>query len=125
MGLGLFYVEYCDAIKEGDGLCILRCWRYLWPLFKIARRTNYTLEAFYMLYNSHFVYSPRQAEQLIWCRCVNTHGLQGRNIPMDLHMEHLNFLCKEAISALGANKTPKAICRMGVSGKTFQLFGPL
>ena len=25
---GLLYMEYCDAIKEGDGLRVLRCWRY-------------------------------------------------------------------------------------------------
>lgn len=23
--MGLFYMEYIDAIHEGDGLCILRC----------------------------------------------------------------------------------------------------
>ena len=28
-------------------------------------------------------------------------------------MEHLNCLCKDAVSHLGANKTPKAIVRTG------------
>jgi hypothetical protein len=28
---------------------------------------------------------------------------------MDLHMEHLNRVCKDALCGLGANKTPKAI----------------
>ena len=31
--LGLFYMEYSDAIKEGDGNRILRCWRYLVVIF--------------------------------------------------------------------------------------------
>lgn len=32
---------------------------------------------------------------------------------MDLHMEHLNKLCKTAIEGLGANKSEKAIVRVG------------
>ena len=32
---------------------------------------------------------------------------------MDIHMEHLNRTCKDAICGLGANKTPKAITRIG------------
>lgn len=65
MSLGLFYVEFCDAIKECDGLRLLRCWRYILPLFKVTGRRNYTLEVFYILYNYHFVLPPRQAQQLI------------------------------------------------------------
>ena len=34
LSLGCFYLEFCDAIKEGDGDRILRCWRYLLPIFK-------------------------------------------------------------------------------------------
>ena len=44
---------------------------------------------------------------------INTHGLPGKNISCDLHMEHLNRLLKEAIKALGANKTTNAINRLG------------
>ena len=58
----------------------------------------------------HFTLSPRYAQQLIWSRTINTHGLPGRNIPCDLHMEHLNRLAKEAIKGLGANTSEKAIC---------------
>ena len=46
-------------------------------------------------------------------RFVNTHGLPGRNIPAELHMENLNHLCKDAVSHLGANKTPKDIIQTG------------
>ncbi len=41
------------------------------------------------------------------------HGLKGRNIPADLHQEHLNRVVKEAIRGLGANKTEAAITRVG------------
>ena len=40
---------------------------------------------------------------------VNIHGTEGRNNPCDLHMEHVNRLCKDALYGLQANKTPAAI----------------
>ena len=85
----------------------------MFPLFKVSGRTNYTIEAFTMLYSHAFFLSPRQADQLLWCRFVNATGWAGKNIAMDLHMEHLNRVCKDALCALGANKTPMAIQRIG------------
>ena len=42
------------------------------------------------------------------------HGLPGRNIPLDLHMEHLNRLAKGAMKNLGPNITrKKSITRVG------------
>ena len=32
--LGLLYMEFVDAVREGDGERILRCWRYFLLLFK-------------------------------------------------------------------------------------------
>jgi len=57
--------------------------------------------------------TPQQAEQMLYSRFVNTVGVRGRNIPLDLHQEHLNRLCKDCVKGLGANKTPKAIVRCG------------
>ena len=113
LSLGLFYMEFSDAIREGDGNRIRRCWRYLLPLFKASGRTNYSLETLYMLYGHNFGLSPRLSHQLLWSRCVNTHGLPGHNVPCDLFMEHLNRLCKEAIVGLWANKSEDAIVRVG------------
>jgi len=53
----------------------------------------------------------------------NMHGTPGKNIPMDLYMEHLNRIAKEAIKGLGANKTPKAIQRIGMALQRRQLKG--
>ena len=44
-------------------------------------------------------------------RCINVHGVKGRNISFDLHLEHLNQLYKESIKDLGANKTSEGIVR--------------
>ena len=112
LGLGCFYLEYRDAIKEGDGLRVLRCWRYLLPIFYGTGRTNYSCEVLNMLHQE-LTLPPRLASQLIWSRFVNTHGLPGKNIAGDLYMEHLNRLAKDAIRNLGANKTERAIERVG------------
>lgn len=120
MSLGLFFLEYSDSIREGDGLRVLRCWRYLLPLFVASHRTNYSIEAFNILYQYHFMLSPRQAQQLIWDRFVNTQGRPGQNIPCDLHLEHLNRLVKGAVGSLCSNKTEKCSTRVGKALGTLQ-----
>ena len=113
MSIGLLYLEYCDAIKEGDGMRVLRCWRFMLLYFKCTGRTNYSIESFTMLAQYHFLFSQRQKQQLLWGRFINIHGLPAQNIPCDLFMEHLNRVCKEAVNGLGANKTPKGLDRIG------------
>ena len=52
-------------------------------------------------------------QQLLWSRFVNFHGRVGKNVPLDLHMEHINATHKNSITALGANKTEESILRLG------------
>ena len=111
LSLGLFYLSFKDAIKEGNGEQVLRCWKYFIPIFKDSGRTNYSIEASLTLYQYYYTLSPRQSHQLMWSRFLNTHNLSGHNIECDLHMEHLNRLCKNCIGGMGANKTEKAIQR--------------
>ena len=113
MTLGMFYLNYRDAIREGDGSRILTTWKYLLPIFRVSDRRNYSLEVLLSLYKYYYVFSERQASQFLWSRFVNTRGLPSKNKPVDLHMEHLNRLCKDCISGLGASKPPKAISRIG------------
>ena len=111
LSVGCFLLEYKDAIKEGDGNRILRCWRYLIAIFHYSGWKNYCIEAFNLLCQYHYDLPAQQAAQLIWSRCINVHGVKGRNIPFDLRLEHLNRLCKETIKGLGANKTREGIVR--------------
>ncbi len=119
---GLLLLEFVDAIREGDGLRLLRCWRYLLLIFRAAHRTNYTIEAFTLLSQEKFLLSPRTELQLKCNRTINTHGRSGKNVPCDLHMEHLNWECKAALSGLGSNITDKSILRIGKCiGKTVDM----
>ena len=113
MSLGLFYFEFVDAVREGDGLRVLRCYKYFLPLFKSSQRHNYSIEVLTMLYQYFCALSPRLANELIWNRFINTHGLKGRNISCDLHIEHLNRILKEAINTKGPNKTAVSFSRIG------------
>ena len=109
-----------DAIKEGGGLRVLRCYRYMLPMFLSSGRSNYSIETLNLLLQHDFLLSPRLAEELIWGRLINTHGQAGRNIPKDLHCEHLNRLCKNSISHLDTNKTESAICHVARALGTIQ-----
>ena len=120
MSLGLLYFEFKDAVKEGDGDRLFQVWKYLLLLFKASKKKNYAIEALTLLAQYHMILPPHLAEQLKWSRFINVHGLPGRNISCDLHLEHLNRLAKTAIKSLGANKSQKAIIRVGKTIGTLQ-----
>lgn len=113
MTVGLLYLEFSDSIKEGDGIRVLRCWRYMLLLFKVTGRTNYSIEVFTLLAQYHFLLSERERHQLIWGRFINIHGVPARNIPCDFFIEHLNRVAKEAVHGRRANKTKDALVRIG------------
>lgn len=111
--LGMFMKEFDDCTREGDGLRKVRCWEYFLLIFKANNRTNYSIEAFILLCQYHFMVSPRLAMQLTWSRTVNTRGLPGKNVPCDLHMEFLNRMAKDSLRGLGSNITDEAVRRIG------------
>ena len=113
ISLGCFYLEYSDAIREGDGIRVLRCWRYLLPIFWNSGRVNYSNEVLNMLFQHDYSLSPRHSHDLLYGRFINVHGRQGKNIPADLHMEHMDRVLKECIHDLGSNQMEQAITRVG------------
>ena len=83
------------------------------PLLRPSGHTKYTIEAFTLLSQYYYLFPPQLAQQLKWSHFVNTTGQKGHSIAAGLHVEHLNRMCKDAVHQLGANKTPKAIVRVG------------
>ena len=65
LGLGCFFLEYSDAMQEGDGDRVIRCWRYLLPIFKSSGQKNYSIEALQVVYQYQYALTPRQSQQLI------------------------------------------------------------
>lgn len=85
---GLFILELRDAIHEGDGERIARCWKVMLLYFFYGKRSKYALEAVHFQAALNACVSPCLRQELLWCRVVNTHGGAGKNIPSDLFMEH-------------------------------------
>ena len=107
------YMEFSDAIRERDGRTSTTLLEVLAANLVGSGRKNYALESLYLVKQVEYQLPSRQAAELKWGR-FNVHGLPGRNVPNDLHMEHLNRICKEAIKYLGSNKTIEAaITRVG------------
>ena len=108
---GLLCLEFYDAIKEGDGERIVRCWKFLLLHFKADGKgsTKYALEALYLILQLNAILSPRQAHRLMWNRTIR--GKDG-NIPLDLDLEHDNRMAKEAIKKLGRNINEKSVTRI-------------
>ena len=96
----LLYAELEDAIKEGDGPRVIRCWKFLLLIFKASNRSKYALEAATLLIKLQ-IFPERLQQQMIWSRFVNTSGRRAQNIPCDLHMEHLNHTAKNALGVGG------------------------
>jgi len=67
----LLYAKFEDAIKEGDGPRIIRCWKFFLLFFKACNRTKYALEAATLLISLQ-VFPKRIQQQMIWSRVVNS-----------------------------------------------------
>ena len=70
------------------------------------------------------IFIERMRHQLIWNRTINTTGRIGRNISMDLHIEHLKRDLKSAISHLSSNVTETNIDRLGKSLRKLLYYVP-
>ena len=48
--LGMIFLNYKDAVREGDGKRILIIWKHLLPIFRYSDRRNYSVEILLTLY---------------------------------------------------------------------------
>ena len=74
--------------------------------------TKYALECLYQFFLVYAVLSPRDGERFKWNRSVNNSGTVGKNIPLDLDVEHSNNYLKQAMKNLGPNLREKAVLRI-------------
>ncbi len=68
--VGMLLRNFYDAISEGDGLPLIRCWKFLLPYLKEdgAGSRKYALEALYLLMQINSLLSPQAAHRLMWNR---------------------------------------------------------
>jgi len=99
-----------DAIREGDGERLLVCYKLALLYFKSTGHSKYVFSLIKMFYRIKFC--RNDAFRLIWGRFVNIHGFLGRNIPNDLHLEHLNGYLKELLRSIRGNLNEKNATRV-------------
>ena len=126
----IFFMNFLDAVSEGNGQRIMRQYKYLMLLCKAddPHSTNYALESLYQLLLVNGL-SQKESEIFVWNRTVNNHGGLGNNIPHDLEVEHSNNFNKQGYCNIGANLSEKALSRIyhaekhvrNISGKVDRL----
>ena len=104
MTLGLIWHGFDDGVREGDGDRVLIYWKFFMLMFKVTRHYNYFKESVILQLQYNFLFPQHQAEQLKWCRFVNTKGRTGANVSCDLHLEDLNRRLKDIITGCNQMK---------------------
>ena len=110
----MLFLNFSDAITEGDGLRILRCWKFFLMFLKANRASSrkYAQEGMHLIFQVYALLSPQDAHRLIWNRSVKAKPGVGGNIPLDLALEHFNCVLKEVIRKMGPNTSnPNAVNR--------------
>ena len=95
MKMALLERNFQDSVCEMDGPRLLRIWKFKMLHFKEAGRTKYALEAFLFQADQLALLSPWDAYRQLWNRTFSLHGGFGRNIPLDLMLEHNNNFIRD------------------------------
>eukprot|EP00794_Sanderia_malayensis_P020714 gene20714-22747_t len=103
LNLGLLIRNADDAVKEGDGGRIIRCWKLFILLYKAYGHHKYAYAAFLLQSNVNAIFTQAQVEQVVWNRTVNRKGGRGRNISCDLRLEQFNCRTKELLYNLSVH----------------------
>lgn len=114
MDHALLFMNFNDAISEGDGNRLMRCWKFfLLHFYADSGSSKYSLEALYLQFQQQALLTPREAYRQRWNRSCNNHGHNGKNVPLDIELEHNNNLLKEAVRKMGPNLTTTTVKRAG------------
>ncbi|XP_065061936.1 uncharacterized protein LOC135688833 [Rhopilema esculentum] len=104
---GMLVQNFFDAIIEGDGERIVRCWEFFLPYLRCDGQgsTHYALEAFYLLCRVNALLTPKAAHELKWNRFFKNKNGPGGKIPLNLSLEHHNKLIETLMQSLGPSGT--------------------
>ena len=109
----LLFTNFLDATCEGDGERSIRCWKFFLLHSKEEKSTTkYSLEALYLLFQVYSLLPPAEAHSLVWNRTVNNKGEPGKNVALDLDLEHDNDDLKQPIKNFGPSVTEDALRRI-------------
>lgn len=108
---GLLVLNMMDAVQEGDGNRLVRCYKMILLFQYKFHHTKYAFVLLLFFAKIYALLSEKEAYLLIHNRFVNKKGKKGGNIALDLHMEHLNLDVKKLLHAMGGKITEAAAQR--------------
>jgi len=103
MCFGLLLADLNDSIREGDGKRLVNLYKIAVLLYKYHGHTKYAYTTLLFLTKVKSILPAERAESLIANRFCNSHGKPGKNISMDLFLEHKNKSVKSYSDLLGSN----------------------
>ena len=74
ISLGLMLQNAEDAVKEGDGLRLLRAWKFFTYLFHLKGHNKYALAGLRLIASVEGLLTPCQAHRLTWNRFAGKKG---------------------------------------------------
>ena len=108
---GLLVLNIMDAIKEGDANRLVRCYKIVLLFQYKFKHTKYAYLLLLFFAKMYAILSKKEAFLLLHNRFLNKKGKKGGNIPLDLHMEHLNLDLKKLLKVMGGKLTQQAAQR--------------
>ncbi|XP_078656847.1 uncharacterized protein LOC144902987 isoform X2 [Branchiostoma floridae x Branchiostoma belcheri] len=115
LSFGLFLEDMQDAVREGDGERLLRLYTVALLYYRAYGHTQYAYSTLLLLVQITSLLSPANAHSLKWNRFFNGKGGKGKNISLDLHLEHLNNFLKSFLKGMGPNLTQQSAHRVSKS----------
>ena len=64
LALCMLFRKFDDAVREGDGVRILRCWKIAMRIFRAHHNNKYALASSYLQAATQAILTPRQAHSL-------------------------------------------------------------
>ena len=103
--IGMVIINFLDAISEGER--VIRNWKFLLLYFQHDNGSQkYSLEALYLMSQVNALFSPKAAHHIVWNRFSKRKQCQGGNIPLDLALEFVNRIFKDAVKNSAQMPTP-------------------
>ena len=108
----MLLADFKDAVATGNSeyLSVIRK-ELLLHFFSTPGFNEFAIEMFVNILQCQVLLSEMEAYNCKWAATVNWKGGAGNNIDIDLFQENRNCEMKKLITAMGANKTEKAIGR--------------
>ncbi|XP_066924982.1 uncharacterized protein [Clytia hemisphaerica] len=101
LALGILLMDADDSVKEGDGQRLSCIWNILTFLFRLNNNRKYAFLGLRHRACELALLSPQRWHQLKWNRFINKEGGVGKNISIDLRLEHINKVMKGLIKSQG------------------------